>query len=381
MTQFIATLTPDPTDARDYIFEWDETAIVPAHVDLREYTGMVENQFGIGSCTANATVSACEMFLIANGFYVDTVATEAGDLSRLFNYYGSRHSIGGRFADSDIGSIEREALRVARNQGLCAESTWPYVSEKWNDKPSDAAYAEALTMKLGAYYRITMTAGAPTYASTNPIGQIKYALAQGYPVLVGMLVGEKIRTWRAGDHYSYAGTPANPYIGGHEMLIVGYDGEDAIVENSWGTEWGDNGYFRYPLRVIENDGIDLWVVKGFAGYERVGPDVTITVPKDPREVLARNAYRDMLHREPEAAGLAHWMSLLAGGMTHAEMRRHIAGSGEFLTLHTTVESLYRDILLREPDAGGLAAWQTTGLTIYQIIPGFTLSTEFAEKFK
>lgn len=52
MTTFIPTLTPDPTDPRDYIFEWDATAIVPARVDLRDYTGMVEDQLSIGSCNA-----------------------------------------------------------------------------------------------------------------------------------------------------------------------------------------------------------------------------------------------------------------------------------------------------------------------------------------
>lgn len=375
MTHYITSLVADPTDARDYIFEWDSMALVPDRVDLRDYTGAIENQQAIGSCTANATVSACEMFLIANGEMIDTAETEPGDLSRLFNYYNSRHSVGGIYAEQDLGSYEREALRQARNQGLCPESVWPYVAAQWNTKPSDEAYAKGLERKLGAYYRITLTEPV-TYKSTNPSGQIKYALAQGYPVLIGMFVGANIRTYKPGDRYSYVHPTNNPLIGGHEMLAVGYDGADVIMENSWGAGWGDRGYFRCPMNVLVNDAIDIWVIKGFAGFDRIGVDVTR--PGGSKIVIS--AYNDMLHRNPEPAGLAHWSAMLAAGMSVADMHRAIAGSPEFLSIHTTVESLYRDILLREPDAGGLAGWKSSGLTISQIITGFVDSAEFSMKF-
>lgn len=191
--KFIASLTPDPIDPRDHIFEWEATAVVPASVDLRDYTGMVENQLSIGSCTANATVSACEMFLIANGELVDTPDTDAKDLSRLFNYYWSRHNIGGLFSDNDVGSTARESLRSARNQGICYEVTWPYQPFGWNNTPSDVAYMEASLKTVGEYARIEVR-HYPTFQDMNPIGQIKYALAQGYPVLVGMTVGERLRS-------------------------------------------------------------------------------------------------------------------------------------------------------------------------------------------
>jgi len=150
----ILNLTPDPIDSRDYIFEWDSTAILPHAVDLRNYTGMIENQLSIGSCSANATVSACEAYLIANGVFDDTAQTDVHDLSRLFNYYNSRQLLGGIFAEQDLGSTARMALRSAKNQGIPSEQTWPYVEADWNTRPSEASYTSALDLRVGEYCRI-----------------------------------------------------------------------------------------------------------------------------------------------------------------------------------------------------------------------------------
>jgi C1A family cysteine protease len=39
--------------------------------------------------------------------------------------------------------------------------------------------------------------------------------------------------------------PNETAIGGHAILAVGYDEKRKvlIVRNSWGSEWGDKGYF------------------------------------------------------------------------------------------------------------------------------------------
>lgn len=36
-------------------------------------------------------------------------------------------------------------------------------------------------------------------------------------------------------------------IGGHAMTVVGYDKTGFIIRNSWGTEWGQNGYTLFPF--------------------------------------------------------------------------------------------------------------------------------------
>ncbi len=62
------------------------------------------------------------------------------------------------------------------------------------------------------------------------------------------------------DFPSYTGgiyepLPSATYQGGHGIVIVGYsdDGVDPywICKNSWGTNWGDNGYFNIKMGVCE----------------------------------------------------------------------------------------------------------------------------------
>jgi len=56
-----------------------------------------------------------------------------------------------------------------------------------------------------------------------------------------------------------------PVIGGHAVLAVGYDDEDAVFvcRNSWGPTWGDAGYFYMPYAYLLDDNLsdDFWTIR------------------------------------------------------------------------------------------------------------------------
>lgn len=69
----------------------------------------------------------------------------------------------------------------------------------------------------------------------------------------------------------------------------------------------------------------------------------------------RRVYREVLGRDPDASGLASYTRALSRGQTEAELRAELRRSKEGYTLSVTaaITRAYRDILKRDPDPAGL----------------------------
>ena len=257
----------DPYDERDYIYEVVGEGDLPAKVDLREWAREIENQFNTGSCVANATVSAIELLCQKRGLAVD--------LSRLFLYYNLREPYA-NLHGKDTGSYTRDGFRMAREFGVCTESTWEFNPQEVNTKPSDEAYAEAEWYSVVEYRRVAnigsdriMKKYGKDIDLNKGISEMKDALNQGYPLLFAMTLGKTFYALRTKKKLEdqkdvYKGID-NDSIGGHAMNCVGYDDElgGFIVENSWGNSWGANGYCIIPYETMKKDGLDVWVCTKF----------------------------------------------------------------------------------------------------------------------
>jgi len=60
-------------------------------------------------------------------------------------------------------------------------------------------------------------------------------------------------------------TDNDKILGGHAVMAVGYNEKEKvfIIRNSWGVNWGDQGYFYMPYKYMTNKNLcsDFWVVK------------------------------------------------------------------------------------------------------------------------
>jgi C1A family cysteine protease len=171
--------------------------------------------------------------------------------SRLFVYYNERLVEG--TVSQDSGAFIRDGIKTLNTYGVCSEAVWPYNISQYTTKPSDAAYAQAKLHTALAYYRVNVA-----------INDVKAALAAGFPIVIGLTLYESF------ESYTTAATgvvtmpkPYEQVLGGHAVAIVGYNDakKQLIVRNSWGTNWGDKGYFYLPYSYINtNLASDLWVV-------------------------------------------------------------------------------------------------------------------------
>jgi len=123
---------------------------------------------------------------------------------------------------------------IIANKGLTGESNYPYTGEQGTCPSSEPSIA---------------TISNWTALDTDPTDIITYCQAKG-PLSI-TLNADLLMSYTGGV---ITGTPDDcPNSGSdHAVLLVGYDTTQSppfwIVKNSWGTSWGENGYFR-----IESD--------------------------------------------------------------------------------------------------------------------------------
>lgn len=236
---------PDTPDERDFKFSSSmPKKALPKKVDLRSQQSPVYNQLSLGSCTANAI---CAQYDHKN-FQSDGKFVKP---SRLFLYYNERAMEG--TINEDAGAYIRNGIKSAASTGICPEALYPYNVEIFSNKPSEECYIEAEKFQILSYERI------------SNLLQLKQALADGHTVSFGFWVYDNFMS----DSVAKTGMMKMPrrtdkMTGGHAVLAVGYDDKTrkVIVKNSWGTEWGDDGYFYMPYSYVK-EGLtdDFWVIK------------------------------------------------------------------------------------------------------------------------
>lgn len=234
---------PDLPDHRDYLFVADPTIAVPSKVDMRSLFSPVYDQGQLGSCTANAAGGAIQFKQKQEGEN-DFIP------SRLFVYWNTRNAEG--TVSTDAGASIRDTIKTVVNYGAPPETMWPYIISKFSVRPTRKAYIAALRDKVTQYHRVPRT-----------VSSFKACLASTTPIIVGISVYESFESISS-DGVGSLPTSGEQLLGGHAILIVGYDDatQRFLFRNSWGTEWGDKGYFTLPYEYMmrKNLSADFWAI-------------------------------------------------------------------------------------------------------------------------
>ncbi len=255
---------PDYPDFRDYTTEGraiksmlttigaDNPLMVnlPVSTDLRFWCSPIVKQGSLGSCTANAGVGLVEYFeRRAYGNHIEG--------SRLFLYKTTRNIL---HSTGDTGAFLRSTMGALVLFGVPPEEFWPYIIADFDKEPSAFCYAYAQNYQTINYYRLD----PPKISPEELLIQIKTNLAAGLPAMFGFTVYSSYLQANTTGKIPFP-SKGEKIVGGHAMVVVGYDDQMKIknsnqgggttkgaflIRNSWGAQWGMDGYGWFPYEYV-----------------------------------------------------------------------------------------------------------------------------------
>jgi C1A family cysteine protease len=206
---------------------------LPREVDLREFFPQVKNQGSLGACSAFSTVGVFEFISRSKGITLS--------YSESFVYFMARTYDGS--TDKDDGSSIFNAIRALSDFGVCELQYWD-PNGNYLQPPDAEARENATNNKVLKALNVK-----------HNLNDIKSAISEGFPVCFGLKVYDSFGKPLKG----FVTTPSEDAIqnengGYHSMIICGYSDnlKVFIVRNSWGVDFGDNGYCYIPYSYIEN---------------------------------------------------------------------------------------------------------------------------------
>lgn len=205
----------------------------------------------------------------------------------------------------DEGSLINDALQLIVNRGAATWWTMPYDHADYWSRPADAATREAAQYK------------ARNWGSVRGTQQIKAALFNRLPVVVGMPVYNSFR-WLTGPSSVY-NVFSGPNTGRHAVTIVGYDdhrfGGAFKVINSWGTGWGDGGYFWLPYEHLGRVVFEAYVLQDSQNGREPPPTVPDRPALEDLPNLQVANWSAEYNARPGGAGSWQWTVINTGTAT------------------------------------------------------------------
>jgi len=221
---------PSPVDVRDYVLSSKELDMSDIPKTYRIDSIQVKNQGSAQTCVAHTLSEIIEYHNLKEKNEYEKFSTDF--------IYGLRF-------DSEYfgeGMYLRDALKAVQKYGD--------VPEK--DMPGNTDTPTAMKKVQDAFESLKNVAypnRISTYFKITSPDELKYTLYHDGPVACGM-------KWYRGNKLSsgkvYLYDKSNGYSG-HAVMIVGWDENCWIVQNSWGRTWGDKGYFRIPITTSFSD--------------------------------------------------------------------------------------------------------------------------------
>ena len=225
---------PSNSNAAPDSYDWRDTVRV----------GPVKDQASCGSCWAFSTIANLE------GLYAEKKNTYLALSEQLLVDCDTEDS-------GCNGGLMEYAFTWLESNGLETESDYAYSGTKGTCKKDTSKYID---MKVTGYKQLSDW-------SAGDEAEIKEFLYETGPLSVA-LNANPLQTYVSGI-LDLTSSQCSPYGINHAVTLVGYGSESGtdywIVRNSWGSSWGEKGYFRIA-RGKSTCGINYYVITATVSF-------------------------------------------------------------------------------------------------------------------
>ena len=207
---------------------------LPESANLQRFCPTPQNQGSQGSCVAWSSAFAAHTILESarTGKQPNDVAFSP---SFMYNQIG---------LEGCQGSYIIRAMEFMTKRGDVPYDQFPYTDQDCERQPDNSLQQQAAQFRMRGFNRLSLG----DRNDAVDLRAIKENLSQGAPVVIGMMVGQSFMQPMMGQDVwiPASGDRSMMGFGGHAMCVVGYDdkkyGGAFLIMNSWGQEWGTNGF-------------------------------------------------------------------------------------------------------------------------------------------
>jgi C1A family cysteine protease len=229
-----------------------------------------KNQYYEGLCWDFAATGNVETLALKNGLGTYDLSEAHMAYSLLAHLYSDAAGKMGKYNSSELGGqVYFSAAYYFNNKGMLTENEWKYKYPKL-DIINSSNYIQGRDI-LTVDKFVVDNVNTPKACGSSEISNIKQKIITDGSVQATVYMDEDLLT----NGYYYLSTSANSQYANHGVLIVGWDDTISksmfngatrdgawIAKNSWGSTWGNNGYYYISYQ-------DNFVCNNMSYYEGI----------------------------------------------------------------------------------------------------------------
>jgi hypothetical protein len=233
---------PDGIDFRDkmYVPTLVEVPVERKLEDYRKAGAPILDQGEEGACTGFGLATVAHYLLLTRRDSRDPAPVSPFMLYDMARRYDE-------WAGEDYeGSSCRGAIKGWYKHGVCKQELWRSSSAKIKALSQDVV-TDAAARPLGAYFRVNHKDLVAMHAAITE-AEVLYASATVHTGWEKVKSNGKVR---------FETKP----LGGHAFAIVAYDKDGFWIQNSWGEDWGHDGFCHITYQDWLVNGSDVWAAR------------------------------------------------------------------------------------------------------------------------